>query len=130
MGIHGGEDLCDVVCCDGLSDRHPEGQPGLADWEAVDERTEIQGKPSFLVHREELKKSNIPEEPAQIINTSYYLLIVLNNENVLLCVLIAYNSRNLITSGVLIVDYRHLIYNLKRAIPCCLWNIYCSHVRA
>ena len=119
-----------------MSDRCPEGEPGLSDWEAVGDRTEVQGKPGFLgsAARGRAEKSNTPEKSAQItrimqvFNTSPYLLIELSNENVLLCVLIASNSSKLITSGFLIVDYRHLIYNLKITYTLLLWNIYCLHM--
>jgi len=63
----------------------------------------------------------------QTINTSPYLLIVFNNEYVLLCVLIASNSK-LITSGFLRVDYGHPIYNLKIAYTLLLWIICCPHM--
>lgn len=94
--MHGGGDR---GCCNGMSDRCSEGEPGLSDWEAVGDRTEIQGKPGFLgsAAQGSAEKSNTSEKPAQItmimqiINTSPYLLIVLNNENILLCVLIVVN---------------------------------------
>lgn len=120
--------------CDGMSDRCPEREMGLSDcrWQ----RTETQGKPSFLVSAVwgRAAKSNKPEKPAQIAmimhisNTSPCLLIVLKNENVLLWVQITSNSSKLITSGVLIVDYGHLIYKLKIAYTLLLWNIYCPHM--
>lgn len=50
------------------------------------------------------------------------------NENFLVHALIASNNNKLITFWILIVEYGHLIYDLKVAHNFSLWNIYCPPV--